>query len=293
MILKGVFPPIPTPFEEGKLALGKLSENIEKWNKTPISGYVVIGSTGENVHLTEEEKLSVVKAARQAIPKEKAMIVGAGEPSTAATIDMVKKSADLGADMVLLVTPYYYMGAMTGEALTKHYLAVADGVDIPILLYTFPQCTGVNIPPEVVARLSRHQRIIGIKDSSGNIPALIEMIRLTSPDFQVISGNALVFYPALCSGAVGGILAVANVAPDDCVNIYSLFEKGEHNAARVLQQRINPLVNLVTTRYGIGGLKKALEFLGYYGGKPRLPLLPPPEEATPEIRKALADLGLL
>ncbi|MCD6452597.1 MAG: dihydrodipicolinate synthase family protein [Acidobacteria bacterium] len=293
MILKGVFPPIPTPFEEGEVALGRLTENLERWNKTPISGYVVLGSTGENVHLTLEEKLSVVRTARKAIPKDKTMIVGAGELSTKATIEMIKQVADLGAEGVLLVTPYYYKSMMNGEALIKHYLTIADEVEIPIILYTYPQCTGVDIPPEVVAKLSKHPRIIGIKDSSGNIPKLIEMARLTSPDFQILTGNALSFYPALCSGAVGGILAVANVAPDDCVKIFSLFEKGEHKAARVLQQRIAPLVKLTTTKYGIGGLKRALDLLGYYGGEPRLPLLPPPEEATTEIRKALSDLGIL
>ena len=228
MKLSGVMPPITTPFQNGKLALDKLKKNFQRWNQTGLSGYLVLGSNGEAVYLNEREKIKVIEVSRESIPKSKIMLVGTGMESTQETIRFTNQAAKLGADCALVVTPSYFKGSMKPQILYDHFISVAESSKIGILIYNVPQFTGINMEPELVAKLSEHPNIIGIKDSSGNIQQLSEIVSLSRKGFAVFVGSAPVFFPALCVGAVGGILAVAQVAPQECVQIQNLFNKGKN-----------------------------------------------------------------
>ena len=292
-MFEGVFPPIPTPFADGEVAHDRLAENIARWNQTGLAGYVVLGSNGENVYLSEAEKRAVIVTARKATPSSKLLVVGTGHESTRLTIESTQTAADLGADGALVVTPSYYRGQMTTEALYRHYVSLADASPIPILVYNVPKFTGLNIAPTLVARLAEHPNIVGVKDSAGNIGQLIEIIRLAPPEFEVLVGNAPTYFSALGVGAVGAVLALANVAPRECVAIKELFDQGKLDEARALHFRLMPVGRAVTGQFGIGGLKAALDLLGYYGGKPRSPLFYPRPEEVEEIRGILRQAGLL
>jgi len=272
------------------LASDKLKKNFQKWNKTGLSGHLVLGSNGEAVYLNEKEKLKVVEVSRESIPKSKIMMVGTGMESTQETIRFTNQAAKMGTDSALVVTPSYFKGAMKPQILYDHFIAVAESSQIGILIYNVPQFTGINLEPEVVAKLSQHPNIIGIKDSSGNIGQLSEIIHLSKKGFAVFVGSAPVFYPALCVGATGGILAVANPVPQECVQIQNLFNKGRMNEARLLQEKLTPLAKAVTTKYGIGGLKMAMDLTGYFGGNPRSPLKRPGREVEEELKRLLLRL---
>ena len=291
MKFSGVMPPIATPFQDGKLASDKLKNNFQKWDKTDLSGYLVLGSNGEAVYLNEKEKIKVVEISRESIPASKIMLVGTGRESTEETIRFTNQVAEMGADGALVVTPSYFKGSMKPKILYDHFIAVAESSRIGILIYNVPQFTGINLEPEWVAKLSEHSNIIGIKDSSGNIGQLSEVIHLSQKGFAVFVGSAPVFFPALCVGAVGGILAVANLVPQECVRIQNLFDEKKFDDARVSQAQLTPLANAVTTKYGIGGLKMAMDLAGYFGGDPRTPLKRPGSEVEEELKKLLQLLN--
>jgi 4-hydroxy-2-oxoglutarate aldolase len=290
MKLGGVMPPIATPFQDGKLAIDKLNKNFQKWNRTGLSGFLVLGSNGEAVYLNEKEKMKVIEASRKAIPKSKIMMVGTGMESTQATIQFTNQAAQMGADCALVITPCYFKGSMKSQILYEHFISVAESSRIGILLYNVPQFTGINMEPELVARLSEHPNMAGIKDSSGNIDQLSEIVHLSQKGFAVFTGSAPVFFPALCVGAVGGILAIANTCPEECVQIHRLFKKGKMKEARKLQNRLTPIAQAVTVRYGIGGLKMAMDLEGYFGGNPRSPLKRPGKDAEEELKKLILRL---
>jgi 4-hydroxy-2-oxoglutarate aldolase len=290
MKLSGVLPPITTPFQAGEVALDRLKENFRKWNGTGLSGYLVLGSNGEAVYLNEKEKLELIGAARESIPTSKIMMVGTGMESTRETIEFTNRCAQMGADCALVVTPSYFKGSMKPQILHDHFVAVAESSKIGILLYNVTQFTGINMEPELVARLSEHPNILGIKDSTGNIGQLSEIIHLSRKGFAVFVGSAPVFFPALCVGAVGGILAVANATPNECVQIYDLCKEKKFDEARELQCRLTPFAKGVTTKYGIGGLKMGMELAGYFGGDPRPPLKKHGQEVRDDLRQLLSSL---
>jgi 4-hydroxy-2-oxoglutarate aldolase len=289
MKLSGVMPPIATPFIDGKLTPDRLKKNFKQWNRTGLSGYLVLGSNGEAVYLNEKEKIKTLEVSREAIPASKIMLVGTGMESTQETIRFTNQAAKIGADCALVVTPCYFKGSMKPQILYDHFISVAESSRIGILIYNVPQFTGINMEPEWVARLSEHPNIKGIKDSSGNIGQLSEIIHLSQRGFAVFVGSAPVFFPALCMGAVGGILAVANVVPQEWVQIQTLFNKGKTDEARALQNRLTPLARAVTTKYGIGGLKMAMDLAGYFGGNPRLPLKKPGKDVEEELKRLLSS----
>ncbi len=290
MKLSGVLPPITTPFHAGEVALDRLKENFQKWNRTGLSGYLVLGSNGEAVYLNDKEKIEIVGTARESIPASKTMMVGTGMESTRETIEFTNRCAQMGADCALVVTPSYFKGSMKPQILHDHFVAVAESSKIGILLYNVTQFTGINMEPELVAKLSEHPNILGIKDSTGNIGQLSEIIHLSQKGFAVFVGNAPVFFPALCVGAVGGILAVANAAPEECVEVFNLAREGKFVEARDLQYRMTPFAKGVTTKYGIGGLKMGMDLAGYFGGDPRPPLKKHGPEAREELKQLLSNL---
>jgi 4-hydroxy-2-oxoglutarate aldolase len=290
MKLAGVLPPITTPFQDGKVTLDRLKENFHKWAQTGLSGYLVLGSNGEAVYLNEKEKMKVIEVSRESIPTSKTMIVGTGMESTQETIEFTNQAAKIGADYALVVTPSYFKGSMKPQILHDHFIAVAESSRIGILLYNVTQFTGINMEPELVAKLSEHPNILGIKDSTGNIGQLSEIVHLSRKGFAVFVGSAPVFFPALCVGATGGILAVANAAPNECVEIYNLFHEKKFDQARELQYRLTPFAKGVTTQYGIGGLKIGMDLAGYFGGDPRPPLKKHGQEVKEELKQLLQQL---
>jgi len=292
--LKGVFPPIPTPFDaQGGVALGALVENLERWNQYDLAGYVVLGSNGEAIYLTGQEKLHVLETARRAIPADKLMIAGTGCESTRETIALTRQAAQVGADAALVLTPHYYGSKMTPDSLVRHYQAVADGSPIPILLYNVPGFTHVDVDAATVARAAQHTNVAGIKDSGGNLAKLADVVRLTGPDFQVLAGSAGFFLAGLAVGAVGGVLALANVAPQECIGIHRLFKAGQWEEAAELQRRMVPVNAAVTARFGVAGLKAAMDMLGYYGGPVRPPLLDLTDAERQALHGVLVDGGLV
>jgi 4-hydroxy-2-oxoglutarate aldolase len=247
----------------------------------------VLGSTGERVNLDEREYLQVIETARAAVPETMTFIVGAGQQSTRGTIAEIERAAKAGAEAVLVITPHYYRPAITQQALIEHYTAVADAVSIPIILYSMPDLTGIKIEPETAARLSEHQNIIGIKDSSNAVAKLHETVQLVTDGFSVTVGNGTVFCDALQAGAIGGILAVGCVVPELCLEVYRVVKAGERDRATSLQEKLTPLARAVTRTHGIGGLKAAMEMAGYVGGGVRAPLQLASEEARAEIKQLL------
>ncbi len=292
--LRGVFTPIVTPFDErGEVAHDKLAFNLGKWNQTELSGYIVLGSNGENVYLNEREKVEVLKTARRAIPSHKLMIAGTGCESTVNTIALTEEAANIGADAAIIVNPSYYKGQMTTPVLANHYRLIADASPIPLIVYNVPPATGIDLSADLLVELSQHPNIIGVKDTSGNMPKMGETIRRADASFQVVAGSANFFFPSLAIGAVGGILALANVAPAESVELFRLFSAGRLQEGRELHLRVLPANLAITSRFSISGLKVALDLVGYYGGPPRLPLLPLDDERREELTSILKTAKLL
>jgi 4-hydroxy-2-oxoglutarate aldolase len=292
--LSGVHSPICTPFNvDGSVAYDKLKSNLELWCKTPLNGFLVLGSNGEYVYLTEREKIQVLEAARAAIPRDRLYIAGTGCESTSATIALTREAARIGADAAIVVTPNYYKGRMDYAAMVAHYRAVADASPIPVLIYNVPVFTSVDLAADTVATLSRHPNIVGMKDSSGQLVKMSDMIRQADPDFQMLAGSTSFLYPGLCCGAVGGVMALANAAPEACARLYELFVEGKHIEARALHLTLQAPNAAVTGRFGVAGLKYAMELVGFYGGPVRPPLLPATPDAQTAIRAIFAEASLL
>jgi 4-hydroxy-2-oxoglutarate aldolase len=285
--LRGVVPPLVTPFrEDGALDLAAFEANLEALAAHDLAGFLVLGSNGEAASLDEEEKLALVAAARRRVPG-RFLLVGTGLESTRATVALTLRAAERGADAVLVLTPSYYKSRMTPEALRAHFEAVADASPVPVYLYSVPAFTGIPWPPTVSAALASHPRVAGMKESSGDV-GLLSRIRASTPaGFEVACGNAPVFYPALCVGATGGVLAVANCAPRPALELFRAFERGDHDRARRLQAALAPLAAAVTTTHGVAGLKLAMNRAGLRGGHVRAPLLPAPASALAEIEPLL------
>ena len=288
--LQGIFPPIPTPFDpsSGDIDARALAANVRRWMSTGLAGVLVLGSNGEAALLDEDEADRLVSAVRPEVPADRVLLVGTGRESTRATIRASRQAAALGADAVLVRTPSFFKSQMTADALVAHFRAVADASPVPVLLYNLPGATGITLTVAMVAALADHPNIAGMKETSPELERLGQCVRLRAGTFAVLCGWAPVAYPALVSGAAGAILAVANVLPAECVSLFELTRAGRHAEALALQQKLTPLAQLVTSTFGVAGLKLALEMRGFHGGPVRGPLLPAPAQAHDAIARALA-----
>jgi 4-hydroxy-2-oxoglutarate aldolase len=273
--LKGIYPPIPTSFDEkGNLALESMQRNLETLAVYDLAGFLVLGSNGETVMLSETEKLSVFKAARKAIPGNRLMLAGTGGQSTRETILLTRGAADAGADAAVVLNPFYYKGLMTKAALVRHFHQVADQSSIPLIIYNMPANTGLDMSADTILAIAGHPNIIGLKDSGGDLVKMGDITGHAKPGFQVLAGSAGFLLPALSLGAVGGILALANIAPRECIGIYQDFVAGNHDKARLQQIRMIRLNAMVTREKGVPALKSAMDMTGLYGGPCREPILP-------------------
>ncbi len=350
MLLHGIFPPITTPFyPDGSVYFKKLEHNVEHYSKTPVAGIVVLGSTGEAILLSDEERRAVLKKAMEVAAPHKIMIAGTGIESTIETLRLTEYAASLGYDVAMVRTPHYYKSQMKPANMLAFYRLVADRSPLPVIIYNFPQATGYDIPAEVVIQLAEHSNLIGIKESSGDVEKVRKMVEGTrhvkrsamvtetfaavtprmlktasgeggemvpvgalagnakssssavtvvggiktrekEVGFQVLVGAAHRLHPSLEAGAVGAILAFANAAPTACYEIYAAWKEGDQELARQKQERIAHAAQRIGADFSIPGIKYAMDFNGYYGGVPRLPLLPVTADIKAEIEGLLADI---
>jgi 4-hydroxy-2-oxoglutarate aldolase len=292
MKLEGIFAPLTVPFlANGNVDTANLRRNIEHYNHTPLTGYVMNGSTGESVLLRWEEIYRDWDVAKEAADSSKVLIAGTGAESTPETIAHTARAADAGFDFALVRTPGYYRPFMTLEAEAEHFLRVADATRIPVLVYSIPQFTGITVEAELLERLATHENIVGIKDSSGSVER-VEQMHAAVPDFSILVGAASTLEASMKAGASGGILAVACAFPELCVELYRAFRAGDGEKAKSAQEKLMAPSTLLVSKHGIPGLKYALDALGYFGGMPRRPLLPLKAEAKKEIDGMLEALGV-
>jgi len=248
-----------------------LCANLERWHNYGLAGYVVLGSNGETVLLNVQEKQEILQTARSAIPRDKLLIAGTGCESARQTIELTAFAAQAGADAALVLTPHFY--GMKPANLVAYYVAVADVSPIPVILYNVPKFTHVDMDAATIAQIAAHPNVIGIKDSGGNVTKIADTVRQTDDAFQVLAGSAGFLLASLVVGAVGGVVALANAAPQQAIDIYCLYQEGRLDEAAELQRRMVPVNAAITARFGVPGLKAALDMLGWVGGPVRLPLL--------------------
>ena len=288
----GVLPPLITPFKANEdVDYEGFASNIEKWNKDKLAGYLVIGSNSETVYLNEEEKLELVRIAVEKSAKNRTIIVGSGMESARETIRLTNKCAALGAHCALLLTPFYYGGAMDSKAMIHYFTEVADNSDIPIMIYNVSKFTHVNIGADAVAELSKHPNIAGMKDSNGDIPQLATFLRVADPSFQIMTGTFSNWYQVLTMGITGIVSAMANCCPNEIAKVQEMFSSGDWQGAFAYYQKIFPVNAAVTGAFGIPGLKYATDYLGYTGGHVRNPLIDLGDDAKLRL-KAILDKSL-
>jgi dihydrodipicolinate synthase/N-acetylneuraminate lyase len=352
MLLEGIFSAITTPYyPDGRLYLRKLEHNVERYSRTPIAGMVVLGSTGEAVMLDDDETREMLRSAAAAAAPEKVLIAGIGQGSAITTLRMAEFAAEQRYDAVLIRTPNYYTPQMSPLAMLTYYRTIADSSPLPVVLYTIPKFTHYDLATEIITELAHHRNIIGLKDSSGNLQRLGEIVsrtraaarrtttvtsifsavtqRMLAPQtmagsfisagllggeagavpvlaspppapplktrtrevgFQVLSGAADKIAAALDAGATGAVLAMAACAPQACHEVYIASKENDPELAAEKQQRLVAASNYVAGALGIAGIKYACDLNGYYGGRPRLPLLPLTGEQQAEVARLMRDL---
>ncbi len=288
--LSGAFLPVTTPFDPvtGDIDVVAFRANLRRWFEHPVAGILISGSTGESVYLDDEERRTLIEAAADVLPQDRLVIAGTGSESTRHTIRLTEQAADAGADVVLVSPPAYFTGAMTLSVLARHYTAVAEASPVPVMVYQVPlRLATLDLPTSLIAELSHHPNIVGIKDSRGKLELVGELVDQTADDFQVLVGSGGILYGALEMGAVGGIVAVGLMAPAESAEIAVAFAAGR------VQERIAPVHNQIVGGMGVPGVKAALDLLGYHGGAPRPPLERASEARAAEIRTILETAELL
>jgi len=289
--LSGIAAPISTPFVNGEVAYDQLRSNMQKYSKTALAGFFALGSNGESMFLTENEKLKVLEVVLQEKADHQIVMAGAGYESTRRTISFSNQVAEMGADFVSILTPSYFKKRLTDEAMIGYYSDVADGVSVPVIAYNAPGFTGMTLTPKVVEVISRHPNVIGMKDTSkGNMSTYISV---ADNDFDILSGTVSTLFESMLLGAKGGVVSLANAFPAPCCELYEACKAVDIDKARRLHYMLIKLNKSVSGSFGVAGVKYATEVAGYHGGDPRKPLLPITEEGRQSIRKAIEEVGLL
>lgn len=282
-----------TPFDErGAIRYDAFERNIEKYLEAGIEGYLVLGSNGESVYLEHSEKLKLIEAARKRVPSSRTLLAGTGVESTEATITLTREAADRGVDAVLVKNPFYFKPQMTSDVYLAHYTAVADASPVPVIVYNVPVFTGVSLQSKLVIELSKHPNILGMKDSSGDVKLISEVVWNTDASrFPVMAGAAATLFPAMAAGARGGIIAIACAAPKQALALYRAFVSGDYEKAGAIQRIIAPAAGAVTQSNGIPGLKSAMELQGFEAGLPRRPLLPLKHDQREELARVFRRMN--
>ena len=290
----GILAPVATIFgQDGELDRMALAANLAVYAESELDGVVLLGSNGEFATLDPYEREAVVETGAEAIAGRRIVMAGTGAESTRRTIEQTRHAAAAGVDFALVITPHYYKTRYDRAAMVRHYQTVAEASSIPILVYVMAAYTGLDLATPIIAELSRHPNIVGIKDSGGHAVKIADMMATVEPGFAVLAGSANSLLASLALGATGGIVALGNIAPAACKRLHRLFTDGRLDEARRLQLRLMAPNAAVTTRYGIAGLKAALELVDLRGGLPRPPLLPLSEEERADVRSTFDAAGLL
>lgn len=272
--MHGTGPPLVTPFDQaGALDTERLEELVGWLEDRGVDFLVPCGSTGEAELMRMDERSTVIQTVADAATVP--IIAGTGHPGFHATVEQTQQASDAGADAALIVTPFYY--PHDPPDLITYYEDVAAAVDLPVILYNVPKFTGVTLAPDTVAALVEHDNIIGMKDSAGDLSAFQRTRQRVPPSFSLFTGSGGVYGPALDAGADGGILALANIAPERTTEIYEYHQRGDDQAAREITRDLVELNHAITTEYGIPGLKAAMRHRGAPAGYPRRPHQPADE----------------
>jgi 4-hydroxy-2-oxoglutarate aldolase len=292
--LSGVFTPNETPFLNEEVAYDKIAENVERYNQTKLKGYMPLGSNGEFRSLTDEESIKVIDVYQKYISPEKTLIAGVMRESAKATIEFIKKITDKGVDFGTILLPHYFVKCMTEEALIKYYIIIADQSPIPIMMYNAPKFTaGLLISPHMVSVLAEHPNIAGMKDTSKEDISIYVNAVPKGTNFYVLAGTINKLYAGLKVGAIGGVVSMANYLPDMCCKLQERFHAGKIKEAKKLDVYTRELSKNAAGKYGVAGVKAAMDLLGYFGGDPRIPLLPLNDEQKAELKAVLEKEGLL
>jgi len=291
--LKGIIPPLVTPFDEtGAIRYDYFERNIDKYLESGIEGFLVAGSTGESVYLEHSEKLKVIESARKRIPSDKLLLAGTGVESTRATMTLTREAADRGVDAVLVKNPFYYRAQMTFDVYMAHYSAIAGASPVPVIVYNVPVFTALPLESRLVVELTKHPNIRGMKDSSGDVRLISEVVWSSDPKkFSVVAGVGATLLYTMTAGARGGIVALVCAAPKAMLALYRAFSSGDYKKADKIQSIIAPAANAVTSKHGISGLKYAMELEGYYPGVVRRPLLPIKTSQQEELQQVFRRMN--
>lgn len=291
--LAGVHIPTTTPFtKDGDVDSNALRSNLTKLVAQGVHGLVVGGSTGEAVFLDASERRDSWTIARE-VGSDCLLIAGTGAESTRTTVRMCEAAAEAGADAVLVQPPAFYKGAMTAPVLVDHYRAVADASPVPVIVYQVPlRMSTLDFSTPVLAELSQHPNIVGMKDSRGDLDRLREVVDATADDFQMLVGSGALLHAALEAGAVGGILGIANLVPAWCVEIFAAHHRGDESEAGAIQAKVSPLHTGIVGGMGVPGVKFGLDQLGLVGGPPRSPLRPLADSGRVTADALIAEAGL-
>ena len=289
--LRGILAPICTPFVDQQVSVKHMRDNVRRYRHAPLAGYFALGSNGEYKSLTEKEKLQIIEAVVSEKADNQLVLAGTGYESTRQTITFSRLAAEAGADLVTVVTPSYFKKRLTDEALIRYYTDIADAIPVPVVVYNAPGFTGVTISAAVIAEIALHPNVAGMKDTSkGNMSSYLAV---AGERFDVLSGTVSTLFESMVLGAAGGVVSLANAFPEPCCRLYEAFAAGDLAAARELHYRLFRLNQAVSGSFGVAGVKYAMELGGFYGGDPRLPLLPMTEEGKESIRRAVQAAGLI
>jgi len=291
--LEGIFPPHITPFlKNEEIDENSLRSLVHFWLDSGCAGLVSCASNGEGPYMTKEERRRVLQLVIEEVNGKVPVIAGTGAPSTRETIFLTRDAKDVGADAVLIVSPYYFKP--DSKELFEHYSSVISSTDIPVIVYNVPKFTGYNLDPNVIVRLAEESdQVVGVKDSGGSIGQISDLIHRVGDKISVLAGTADVVLACLLMGGRGGVLAVANVAPRLCVDLYNHFKAHEIERARQIQMKVLYLNDVLVKKFNqISAIKEAMNQLGKAAGYARRPSLPLDEKARKEVREALERLGI-
>jgi 4-hydroxy-2-oxoglutarate aldolase len=350
ILFEGVFAAITTPFyPDARLYLRKLEHNVERYSRTPLSGLVVLGSTGEAVMLSDDETREVLRTASATTVPDKVLIAGVARESVVETLKLAEFAAAQSYDAVLVRTPNFYAPQMGSAAMLNYYRMVADASALPVILYNIPRFSKYELPVEVIRELAFHPNVIGLKDSSGSIDRIAALVSATKDaprrkvtvteifaavtgrmlntetglgaanfvsaemlgsggalavappkpmiktrtreiGFQVLSGSPETLFDSLEAGASGAILGLAACAPQACHEVYTAWREKDPVLAQEKQERVHHASTRVGGEMGIAGIKFACDLNGYYGGPPRMPLLPLTADLKAEVSGIMAGI---
>jgi len=287
--LKGVFAPNITPFSDNAIDETALRRVLDYFLDSGLDGLVPCGTTGESATLTHDEHRRVVEIKHAA--GRAPVIAGAGSNSTAEAIELVKHAEGAGADAALVICPYYNRPTQAG--LIAHFTRVAESTSLPLIMYNIPSRTGVNMEAATTVRLAQVPNIAGVKEASGDLHQVGDIIRLAPPDFAVLSGDGALTFSICCLGGVGGILADAHVLPGEWRRMVNLIAAGNIAEAREIHYRLLPIAHALFMETNPAPAKAALDIMGICSPHVRLPLLPATDACRAVLREELSKLGII